>query len=54
MTKVPASREHQRVAVGRGVRHLLRADDVRAAALVLDDDLLAPFLGEPLRRPRAP
>ena len=39
--------EHHRMAVGSGVRHLLRADDVRAAALVLDHDLLTPFLRQP-------
>ena len=43
----PGFREHHGVAVGRGVGHLLRADDVRAAALVLDNDLLPPFLGQP-------
>ena len=33
--------DHQRVAVGRGARGCLRADDAAAAALVLDDDGLA-------------
>ena len=41
----PGFREHHAVAIGRCVRHLLRAHDVSAAALVLDDDLLPPFLG---------
>jgi hypothetical protein len=36
--------QHQRVAVRRRVRDLLRADDMRAAALVFNDDLLSPFL----------
>src|SRR6516225_9050461 len=40
--------DQQRVAVGRGLGHGLRADDVGGAALVLDDDLLAPRLREAL------
>ena len=44
---------HQRVAVGRGARRGLRADDAAAAALVLDDDRLAQRLGEALADLRA-
>ena len=33
--------DHQRIAVGRGARRRLRADDAAAAALVLDDDRLS-------------
>ena len=36
-----ARRDHQhRVAVGRGLRHQLRADDGIAAAAIVDDDRL--------------
>ena len=46
-------RHQQRVAVRSGLGHGLRADDMGGAALVFNDDLLAPGLGEPLAdRPR--
>jgi hypothetical protein len=36
------------MAIGRSLRHRLRAEDVAAAALVLDHHLLAPGLRQPL------
>ena len=47
-------RHQQRIAVGRGFGHRLRAQDVGGAALVFDHDLLAPRLREPLADARAP
>ena len=47
MTKLPASADHQRVAIGRRARATaVIACDMRCAAAVLDDDLLAPRFGE--------
>ena len=42
-------REHQRVAVGRGLRGLPHGDDAVGAAAVLDHDLLAERVAQPLR-----
>jgi hypothetical protein len=41
-------REQQRIAIGRGLGDRGSAEHMRCAALVLDDDLLAPALREPL------
>ena len=42
-------REHQRVAVGRRLRRLPHGDHAVGAAAVLDHDLLAERIGQPLR-----
>ncbi|MNL32249.1 hypothetical protein D3C87_1540880 [compost metagenome] len=41
--------KHQGVAIGRGARHIFRTDVAARARLVLDDDRLAPFLGQTFR-----
>ena len=51
--KVPASGDHQRVAIGRRLGDIFGADDVGATAFVFDDDGLPPRLGEPLPKARA-
>ncbi|MNT28488.1 hypothetical protein D3C72_1641790 [compost metagenome] len=38
--------QHQGVAIGRGARHVFRADVTARARLVFDDDGLAPLLGQ--------
>ena len=47
---VPELADQERVAVGRGLGDGLGADDVRGAALVLDNDLLTPVFAESLRQ----
>ena len=42
--------EDQRIAVGRGFRDELAAEDAAGAGLVLDDELLPHLLGELLRQ----
>jgi hypothetical protein len=44
----PGLRQEQRIAVGRRLGHGLSSDDMGGAALVLDDDLLAPAFRKPL------
>ena len=45
---VGAGGDQHGVAVGLRLRHLARRDVAAGAAPVLDDDAVAPFLGEPL------